>query len=83
MATARRAVHVVPVSVDEKIGKMAMEQMDLEGPEVENKVIVDACQKIVDRLTPHAELPGLKFELKVVDSSTVNAFCLPGGKMRC
>jgi predicted Zn-dependent protease len=81
MATARHAVHVVPVSVDEKIGKMAMEQMDLEGPEVENKVIVDACQKIVDRLTPHAELPGLKFELKVVDSSTVNAFCLPGGKM--
>lgn len=81
MAMARHAVKLVPVSVDEKIGKMAIDQIDLEGPQVNDPVVVNACQKIVDRLAPHSELQGLKYELKVVDSSTVNAFCLPGGKM--
>ncbi len=81
MAMARHSVKLFPVSVDEKIGKLAFEQMDLEGPQINDPVIVNACQKIVDRLTPHSELKGLKFELKVVDSPMVNAFCLPGGKM--
>lgn len=81
MAMAIHSVKLVPVSVDEKIGKMAIDQIDLEGPQINDPIVVNACQKIVDRLAPHSELQGLKFELKVVDSPTVNAFCLPGGKM--
>jgi predicted Zn-dependent protease len=36
---------------------------------------------MVTRLEPHSELEGLDFEVRVIDSPTVNAFCLPGGKM--
>jgi len=78
-AGARAAVHAVPVSVDEKIGSMTFESMDLGGPEVDDPAVVGAMQSIVDRLAPHAALDGLQFEVHVVQSPMVNAFALPGG----
>lgn len=78
-AGARAAARAVPVSVDKQIGAMAYKSMDLGGPEIHDPVIVGAIQKIVDRLAPHAAIEGLKFDIHVIESPMVNAFCLPGG----
>ncbi|TWU10832.1 M48 family metallopeptidase [Allorhodopirellula heiligendammensis] len=76
---AKAAVLALPTSVDEQIGNAAMKSMTLEGPPVKDRVVVDAMQTIVDRLAPAAAIPGLKFNVQVVESPTVNAFALPGG----
>ena len=81
IAIAKASIVAVPVSVDTKIGKLAMESLELEGTRVTDKVVVDAIQEMVSRLEPHSELKGLIFEVRVMDSPEVNAFCLPGGKM--
>lgn len=78
---AANAVDALPVSVDQKIGAVAMETMPLQGKKVTDPVLVEAVQAIVDRLAPHASLPGMTFEVTVVDAPIVNAFCLPGGKI--
>ena len=81
IAIAKASIVAVPVSVDTKIGKLALESLELEGTRVTDKVVVDAVQEMVSRLEPHSELKGLTFEVRVMDSPEVNAFCLPGGKM--
>lgn len=78
-AGARAAVHAVPLSVDQKIGSLAFESMDLGGPEVADPVVVGAMQSIIDRLSPHAAVDNMQFKVHVVDSPMVNAFALPGG----
>jgi predicted Zn-dependent protease len=80
-AGARAAVRAVPVSVDREIGSMAFESMDLGGPEITDPIVVGAMQSMVDRLSPHAAIAEMEFEVHVVDSPMVNAFALPGGKM--
>lgn len=80
-AAGTRAVHALPVSVDRKLGGVAMEAMSLDGPKVSDPVLVGAMEKMVSRLEPHARLPGLEFQVTVVDAPTVNAYCLPGGRI--
>ncbi len=81
LALARASIAAVPISVDEKIGKLALDEMDLKGTVVQDKVVVDAVKEIIARLEPHAELKGLHFEVRVMDAPEINAFCLPGGKI--
>lgn len=78
-AGARAAVQALPVTVDREIGKAAFQSMDLGGPEINDPVVVGAMNKIVDRIAPHAAIDGLEFEVHVVESPALNAFCLPGG----
>ena len=76
---ARAAVRALPIKVDQEIGRRAFQAMDLGGPELHDPQVVQAMQSIVDRMAPHAAIPGLEFEVHVIDSPTVNAFALPGG----
>lgn len=78
---ARAAVKALPTSVDRQIGSTAFESMDLGGPEIKDEIVLGAMQSIVDRLTPHAAIDGMEFDVHVVDSPTINAFALPGGKI--
>lgn len=78
---ARLAVHAVPVNVDRRIGSIAYKSMDMEGPEVHERPIVDAIQVMVDRLSPQAEAHDFRFEVHVIHAPIVNAFALPGGKI--
>ena len=80
-AGARAAVKAMPASVDRQIGSAAFESMDLGGPEINDKVVVQAMQDIVDRLAPHAAIDGMEFEVHVVEAPVINAFALPGGTM--
>lgn len=81
LQVAKASIGAVPISVDEQIGKAAFESRTVEGPQVTDPIIVDAVKEMVARLQPHAELKGLSFEVHVVDSREVNAYCLPGGKI--
>lgn len=78
---ATAAVLALPTSVDQKIGSAAFESMDLGGPKVKDPAVVDALQNMVDRMAPEAAIDGMNFKVHVVESSTVNAFALPGGTM--
>jgi predicted Zn-dependent protease len=78
---AGAAVHALPVSVDQKVGELAMQVSKLEGPKVHDPVLTQAVNLMVSRLAPHASHPGLDFQVTVVDAPVVNAFCLPGGRM--
>ena len=76
----RVAVEALPVSVDEKIGDLAYRQMTLPVPR-EGDAVTAAVQTMVERLAPHAKGPKMDFRVAVVDGPTVNAFCLPGGRI--
>lgn len=81
MALARASVTALPISVDQKIGELALDAMEPEGTPVKDKVIVDAVKAMVARLEPHSELRELTFDVRILDSPEVNALCLPGGKI--
>ena len=78
-AGARAAVHALPLSVDQKLGAIAFNSMDLGGPEVHDPTITKALQSIVDRLAPHTGMDAVEFRVHVVKSPISNAFALPGG----
>lgn len=80
-AAGQAAARALPVSVDKQIGDMAYKHMDIGGVEVHDPVVNEAIQKMVDRLSPHAAIKGLNFEVHVFQSPMVNAFALPGGKI--
>ena len=74
-------VDALPYSVDETIGETVWEGMDLEGPVVEDEVVLAAIQEIIDRLQPFADIPEAEFTFAVVEKDIANAFALPGGYM--
>lgn len=79
---ASHAVDALPVSIDEKIGALAMESMPLNGKKVDDPVLVKAVDEIMGRLTPHAGAEeAMTFDVTIVDAPIVNAYCLPGGKI--
>ncbi|WP_235034400.1 M48 family metallopeptidase [Roseiconus lacunae] len=76
---ASAAIHALPVSVDRQIGDAAYASMDTGGPEINDPVVVSAIETMVERLEPHAAVEAMEFEVHVIDSPMMNAFCLPGG----
>jgi Zn-dependent protease with chaperone function len=82
MYVARHAgpvvLKTVPVSFDQKLGKLALENMDLGGELATDKVLNDAVKQVIERLVKAKKSP-FRFEARVVHSSLVNAFALPGG----
>jgi Zn-dependent protease with chaperone function len=68
----------VPISFDEKLGKLALENMDMGGEVSNDKVLNNAVKTVLDRLAK-AQGSKFRFQPRVVHSSLVNAFALPGG----
>lgn len=80
LASARTAVHALPISVDEQIGKTAIQSMINDRLPRDHQAS-QLVEQIVDRLKTHAKFADMDFQIYVVDSSEVNAFALPGGQM--
>lgn len=80
-AAGQATARALPVSVDKRIGDLAYKNMDVEGVELHDPAVIEAIQKMVDRLAPHAITKGLDFDVHVYKSPMVNAFALPGGKI--
>ncbi|MFN7736304.1 MAG: M48 family metallopeptidase [Pirellula sp.] len=81
LAAARLAIAAVPISMDEKIGSMAMQTIEKEKKLAADHPATKFVTEIVDRLKPHAAIPAMNFKVIVIESSEVNAFALPGGQM--
>lgn len=75
------SVVYLPTDVDRSLGDAAFEDMQLEGPVVDDPVVVGFVDEIVDRLDDHASVQGFEFRVLVVDAEVVNAFALPGGQI--
>jgi Zn-dependent protease with chaperone function len=75
------SVVYLPTDIDRALGDAAFEDMALEGPVVDDPVIVGFVDEVVDRLDDHASVPGFEFRVLVVDAEVVNAFALPGGQI--
>jgi Zn-dependent protease with chaperone function len=74
------SVKVLPRSVDEQLGELAIDNMDLQGTVLTDPVLKQGIDKIMKRLAPK-KVDGFSFQPRVVDASIVNAFALPGGPM--
>jgi Zn-dependent protease with chaperone function len=72
------ALRALPLEADKQVGKLAIENMDLGGSKVRDKVLEDAVKVVLTRLSK-AQGSSFRFEPRVVDSDKVNAFALPGG----
>ncbi len=81
LAAARATVRALPISIDEKIGKMAIQSMALEKRLDVDHPASKFVTEIVEKLQPHALIQGMSFQVMVIDSDEVNAFALPGGQM--
>lgn len=82
-STMNVAVDQLPYSVDEELGRLTVDSMEV-GDEVEDPVVVDAIEGMVDRLGEHFEdtdIPTseVTWTVRVVESEEMNAFALPGG----
>lgn len=75
----RAAVMVVPASVDAKLGELALDNMDLGGPLLDDPVLRKAVATIVARLSAAQRDKAFHYQVRIVDAPTVNAFALPGG----
>ncbi len=80
-AGANRVTKSLPVSLDRELGKVAYQSMPKEGTEITDLEVVRPIESIVERLEEQAIIEGMDFDLHVIDSATVNAYCLPGGTM--
>jgi len=80
-AGANRITQSLPVSLDRELGKVAYQSMPKEGSEVTDPKVLEPIKGIVDQLSEHAKVEGMDFDLHVINSATVNAYCLPGGTM--
>ncbi|MFT5326514.1 MAG: Zn-dependent protease with chaperone function [Planctomycetaceae bacterium] len=80
VALARVAIKSVPIVVDQEIGEAALPAVLSEfGEEIKSPKALDAVQRIVDRLAPHATVRGVNYRVLIVDSNVDNALALPGG----
>ena len=72
------ALRALPIEADKQVGKLAIENMDVGGARMRDRVLEDAVKAVLARLSK-AQASRFQFEPRVVDSSQVNAFALPGG----
>jgi beta-barrel assembly-enhancing protease len=71
-------LNMVPPSLDQKLGKLVLENTDLGGEIANDKVLNDAVKQVLEPLIK-AKRSSFRFTPRVVRSSQVNAFALPGG----
>lgn len=81
--TEHREFRFVPVAVENFIGQFSYNQVCPLSSTNKDGKIVDIVRNVFDALVSHsARKEELKFEVRVMqDDQTVNAFCLPGGKV--
>jgi len=75
---ASLAQNLVPPSLDQKLGKLVLENTDLGGEVANDKVLNQAVKQVLERLTK-ARRSSFRYTPRVIRSSQVNAFALPGG----
>lgn len=81
VAAGRAAIRAAPPALDQRIGDLAMSQMDFGGPAVEDVTVIEPLDALVARLEAVDPDDPFDYRLTVVDAEQLNAFALPGGHM--
>lgn len=66
---------------ENKMGEEAYKDILKEEKVCKDKETIAFVQRVADRITRAAPDKGFKYEVTVLESDKVNAFCLPGGKI--
>lgn len=69
----------VPVSVEQQLGRVALEQLAPASQRCSDETVRKPVRAIVDKLTRFAPPMGYPFQVYVVNDKQVNAFATPGG----
>jgi Zn-dependent protease with chaperone function len=70
----------VPISVERKMGDLAMQQIALGASRIEDPRVLQPLRALVGELDEVAE-GEYEFQIHVIDDPSVNAFALPGGQI--
>lgn len=84
IVTGNREIHLIPLSVENFIGAALYPTYKYQsGGEVSSKYArySEVVQRIGQALAAQSPRPGLNFEFTVVNDWSINAWCLPGGKI--
>jgi predicted Zn-dependent protease len=83
--TGRQAFNLLPIDQDMALGAQAYADMLAQAPVVDSHPQAKQVRQVVDRLVQiaQADVPvSFDWEVRIIDEpQTVNAWCLPGGKM--
>jgi metalloendopeptidase OMA1, mitochondrial len=80
--TERKQLILIPESSEMKLGKDAFRKIIKESTLSENHALIEKVKKVGNRIAKASNRTNYKLEFIVIeDDSTVNAFCLPGGKI--
>ncbi len=77
----RFVASAVPRSVDAAIGKAYFSSIEGSLAIVHRAPVDEAFKTILARFAAHTDLEGFEVEIDLVDSSTINAMALPGGRI--
>ena len=69
----------VPSSLEQQLGRVALEQLAPPAQRCEDPSVVKPVRAIVDKLARHAPNMGYTFQVFIVKDKTVNALATPGG----
>ncbi len=72
-------VDYVPISVDQRLGKLAASQVEASERVCDNPELQRAVVQVVDALRPALPAQWRDVHVEVLDDDAVNAFALPGG----
>ncbi len=79
--TGRRQISLVPESQELALGSEAYQEILSEEKVTTNARATEIVRRVANRITPHTHKPDLPWEVNVIESKEMNAFCLPGGKI--
>src|SRR5437016_5778909 len=79
--TRRKQFNIVSPQEEMTLGLSSFTQMKKEVPISKDPAANALLQKVGQRISAVADLPGAQWEFVVFESKEANAFCLPGGKV--
>ena len=79
--TGRKQINFVPESEELALGEEAYAQVLKENKLSTNAHYNEVVKRVASRITPVTHEPDLPWEVTVIESQEMNAFCLPGGKI--
>jgi predicted Zn-dependent protease len=82
--TGRRQLNFVSEKQLNALGLEVFDRVTSQEPESKNERLKKMVKRVADRISKAAESmdkPGFKWDVRLIDNDTPNAFCLPGGKI--
>jgi metalloendopeptidase OMA1, mitochondrial len=82
--TGRRQFNLVSDRQLDSLGLQVFSEIKASEPESKDERLNTIVRRVVDRVSEAAETldhPGFKWDVRLIDKESPNAFCLPGGKI--